>query len=226
MRNGPDLAQIAALIGDPARANMLTALMSGKALTPSELAIEAGLTRQTVSSHLSRLQDGGLISTEKQGRHRYVRLSGEDVAAALEGLMALSSEKSAPRVRTGPKDAAMRRARICYDHLAGELGVWMYDQMIAQNWLTAGHDGIALSEAGETALASRGLDIPSLKKKKRPLCRACLDWSERRQHLAGSVGAALLDEIQSRNWARREKDSRVVTFTREGEMQFRKWLEA
>lgn len=224
MKDGPDLSKIAALIGDPARANMLTSLMSGKALTPSELAIETGLTKQTVSSHLSRLLDGNLVAAEKQGRHRYFRLAGEDVAQALEGLMALSSERSAPRVRTGPKDAAMRKARVCYDHLAGEMGVFLYDQMVARNWLKLGPDSLELTDLGAKGIVERGVPLDLLNHKKRVLCRSCLDWSERRTHLAGSVGAALLDQIVQRNWARRETNSRVVVFNPEGEMQFRKWL--
>ncbi|MAP95283.1 MAG: transcriptional regulator [Ponticaulis sp.] len=224
MKEGPDLSRIAALIGDPARANMLMALMSGKALTPSELSVETGLTKQTVSSHLSRLQDGGLIAAEKQGRHRYVRLAGEDVAAALEGLMALSAEKTVPRVRTGPKDAAMRKARVCYDHLAGEMGVWMFDRLADHAWLKLGADSLELTSEGWKNLTERAVPLGQINHKKRPLCRTCLDWSERRSHLAGSLGAILLEQILTRNWARREANSRVIAFSPEGEMRFRKWL--
>ena len=122
MKSGPDIAMIASLVGDPARANMLTALMNGRALTASELAQEAGITPQTASSHLSKLEAGGLIEPEKQGRHRYYRLTDDDVAGVLEGLAGLAARTGHMRVRTGPKDPALRRARICYDHLAGDLG--------------------------------------------------------------------------------------------------------
>ncbi|NNG02830.1 MAG: winged helix-turn-helix transcriptional regulator, partial [Inquilinus sp.] len=125
MKTGPDIAHVAALLGDPARANMLTALMSGRALTASELASEAGVTPQTASAHLARLQQGGLVVPRKQGRHRYYALTGEDVAAVLEALMGLAARTGHLRTRTGPKDPALRRARVCYDHLAGELGVRM-----------------------------------------------------------------------------------------------------
>ena len=132
MKAGPDIAMVASLVGDPARANMLTALMSGRALTASELAQEAGITPQTASSHLAKLEAGGLIEPEKQGRHRYYRLTGPDVAGVLEGLAGLAARAGHMRVRTGPKDPALRRARICYDHLAGDLGVQMLDSMKKQ----------------------------------------------------------------------------------------------
>ena len=132
MKTGPDIALVASLVGDPARANMLTALMSGRALTATELAHEAGVTPQTASSHLARLQEGGLVAIEKQGRHRYHRLTGPDVAIVLEGLMGLAARVGHLRTRTGPKDPALRRARVCYDHLAGDLGVQMFDSLVRQ----------------------------------------------------------------------------------------------
>ena len=143
---------VASLVGDPARANMLTALMTGRALTASELAQEAGITPQTASSHLSKLEAGGLIEPEKQGRHRYYRLTDEDVAGVLEMLEGLAARAGHMRVRTGPKDPALRRARICYDHLAGDLGVQMLDSMRTQ---TAG----AAEEAGHRA-DRRGRALP------------------------------------------------------------------
>ena len=120
---------VASLVGDPARANMLTALMTGRALTASELAHQAGITPQTASSHLAKLEGGGLIEQEKQGRHRYYRLSDPDVAGVLESLAGLASRAGHMRARIGPKDPALRRARVCYDHLAGDLGVQMLDSM-------------------------------------------------------------------------------------------------
>src|ERR1700679_3130661 len=135
MKAGPDIAMVASLVGDPARANMLTALMNGRALTATEVSQEAGITPQTASSHLSKLEAGGLIEQEKQGRHRYYRLADPDVADVLEGLAALPARAGHLRVRTGPKDPALRHARICYDHLAGDLGVQMLDSMKRQRWL-------------------------------------------------------------------------------------------
>jgi DNA-binding transcriptional ArsR family regulator len=184
------MAMIASLVGDPARSNMLTALMSGRALTATELAQEAGITAQTASSHLSKLEAGHLVVPEKQGRHRYFRLSGPDVAAVLEGLMGLAARAGHLRVRTGPADPGLRRARVCYDHLAGDLGVRMLDSMTGRKLLRAQKDSIALTPQGERFVADLGIDLPALGGSRRPLCKTCLDWSVRRSHLAGSLGAA------------------------------------
>ncbi|MFO1165925.1 MAG: winged helix-turn-helix domain-containing protein [Paracoccus sp. (in: a-proteobacteria)] len=137
MKDGPDIARVAALIGDPARANMLTALMGGRALTASELAQEAGVTAQTASSHLARLAEGGLIRQRKQGRHRYHQLASAEVAALLESLMGLAAGAGHLRRRPGPRDPAMRRARVCYDHLAGEMGTTMFESMLARGYRAA-----------------------------------------------------------------------------------------
>src|SRR6201992_3129638 len=141
MKAGPDIAMIAALVGDPARSNILTALMTGRALTASELAHQAGVTPQTASSHLSKLEAGGLIEQEKKGRPLYYRLSDPDVAAVLEGLEVLAARAGHMRLRTGPKDPALRHARVCYDHLAGDLGVQMLDSMKQQKLLRPGKQG-------------------------------------------------------------------------------------
>src|ERR1700723_2131243 len=152
MKAGPDIAMIAALVGDPARANMLMALMTGRALTASELAVEAGITPQTASSHLGKLEAGGLIEQEKQGRHRYYRLSDPDVAGVLEGLEGLAARAGHMRLRTGPKDPALRRARVCYDHLAGDLGVQMLDSMRSQRLVRQKKQEIELTAEGEGCL--------------------------------------------------------------------------
>jgi DNA-binding transcriptional ArsR family regulator len=223
MKAGPDIAMVASLVGDPARANMLTALMSGRALTASELAQEAGITPQTASSHLSKLEAGGLIEQEKQGRHRYYRLTDPDVAGVLEGLAGLAARAGHMRMRTGPKDPALRRARICYDHLAGDLGVRMLDSMSAQNLLRHRKQDIELTAEGARFL-EKNLQIgPNmLTHPRRPVCKACLDWSERRHHLAGTLGAALMTRFTELKWAARDPapGSRVVNFTRTGEKRF------
>src|ERR1700712_1646919 len=153
MKSGPDIAMIAALVGDPARSNMLTALMTGRALTASELAHQAGITPQTASSHLAKLEAGGLIEQEKQGRHRYYRLSDPDVAAVLEGLEGLAARAGHMRVRTGPKDPALRRAGICYDYLGGELGVQMLDSMKKQRLVRQSKQAIELTGEGRRFMA-------------------------------------------------------------------------
>ena len=214
---------IAALVGDPARSNMLTALMTGRALTASELAHQAGVTPQTASSHLSKLESGGLVEQEKQGRHRYFRLSDPDVAAVLEGLEGLAARAGHMRVRTGPKDPALRHARVCYDHLAGDLGVQMLDSMKRQRWLRQRKQDIELTAEGQHFLTDTlQISADALAHPRRPLCRACLDWSERRHHLAGTLGAAILTRFTELKWATRDAapGSRVVNFTRNGEKRF------
>jgi len=220
MKAGPDIALIASLVGDPARANMLTALMSGGALTASELAHEAGVTLQTASSHLAKLESGGLITLQKQGRHRYFRLSGPDVPAVLEGLMGLAARAGHLRARTGPRDPALRRARVCYDHLAGDLGVELFDSLIRRRLLISSTEGLALTPRGARFLAEFGIDLDTARSGRRPLCKPCLDWSARRSHLAGSLGAALLARCFDLGWARREVGTRIVSFSRAGESHF------
>jgi DNA-binding transcriptional ArsR family regulator len=223
MKAGPDIAMVASLVGDPARSNMLTALMTGRALTASELAHQAGVTPQTASSHLSKLEAGGLVEQEKQGRHRYYRLSDPDVAAVLEGLEGLAARAGHMRLRTGPKDPALRHARVCYDHLAGDLGVQMLDSMKQQKLLRQRKQDIELTDDGERFLTETlQISTEALAHPRRPLCRACLDWSERRHHLAGTLGAAILTRFTELKWATRDAapGSRVVNFTRQGEKRF------
>jgi DNA-binding transcriptional ArsR family regulator len=223
MKAGPDIAMVASLVGDPARANMLTALMSGRALTASELAQEAGITPQTASSHLSKLEAGGLIEPEKQGRHRYYRLTGSDVAGVLEGLAGLAARAGHMRVRTGPKDPALRRARVCYDHLAGDLGVQMLDSLKRQRLIRQNKDAMELTGEGKRFMAKAlQIDTDALAHPRRPVCKACLDWSERRHHLAGTLGAAIMSRFAELKWAVRDPTpgSRVVNFSRNGEKRF------
>lgn len=221
MKVGPDIATIGALLGDPARANMLTALLAGQALTAGELAREAGVTAQTASSHLSRLEAGGLLTQRKQGRHRYYALSGEDVAGVIEALMGLAARTGHTRVRTGPKEPALRRARICYDHLAGEMAVGMLESLKARGFVAEADETLSLTASGEIFIAALGLDLPTLASARRPLCKGCLDWSVRRTHLAGALGAALLDRFYALGWAAREPGTRLVRFSPRGLEAFR-----
>lgn len=226
MTEGPDIARVAALVADPARSMMLIALMDGRALTATELAGAGGITRQTASTHLAKLVDGGILSLEAQGRHRYFRLAGSHVAGLLEAMMVFSAGaapdlRGRPGLRTGPRDPALRKARICYDHLAGEMGVALFERMQAGQWLT---EDLSVSDHGKGKLAEIGLSLDALPPSNRPLCRACLDWSQRRQHLAGRLGKAVLERVLAQNWARRMPDSRVISFTPEGERRFEVWL--
>jgi hypothetical protein len=180
----------------------------------------AGVTVQTASGHLTKLSDAGLLTAEKQGRHRYFRLSGADVAQVLEALMGLAQRTGAVRVRTGPKDAALREARICYDHLAGEAGVTLFNGLTARNYLEhSEQDALQLTSEGREFFSGLGLELKPLESKRRPLCLHCLDWSERRHHLGGALGAAVLDMMLERNWLRREQ-GRALHFTPAGRQEF------
>ncbi len=220
MKEGPDIALLGALIGDPARANILTALMSGKALTASELAAEAGVTVQTASTHLKKLEDAQMINRRKQGRHRYFSLADEDVGKLLETMMGLAAKHGLLRTRTGPKDEALRKARVCYNHLAGDLGVQVYDSLLLNGHLVEEGDDVSLTDTGVLLFENLEVDFTPLKKSRRPLCKACLDWSSRRSHLSGSLGTALLARIYELDWARRINGSRVVAFSPKGEQEF------
>ncbi len=219
MKEGPVIASIAALLGDPARANMLSALMDGRALTVGELARASGVTLQTASGHLSKLIAAGLLVAKRQGRHRYLRLSAPDVAEVLEGLMILAERTGATRVRTGPRDDALRSARICYDHLAGERGVELLESVGRRRFIVAGSQP-RLTDAGRAFFSVLGIDVPAIEHGRRAACRLCLDWSERRAHLGGALGAALLSEMIGRGWILRG-DGRVLKFTSEGSARFR-----
>ncbi|MBS3650716.1 helix-turn-helix transcriptional regulator [Pseudaminobacter sp. 19-2017] len=219
MKEGPVIASVGALLGDPARANILSALMDGRALTVSELAEAAGVTIQTASGHLSKLGAANLLTAEKQGRHRYFRLSGPDVAQVLEALMGLAQRTGATRVRTGPRNAALRAARVCYDHLAGERGVELLNGARQRDYI-AGDEQLVLTDRGRAFFGEFGIDLARLEKGRRPVCRACLDWSERRSHLGGALGAAILSRLLDKGWARRDS-GRVVTFTGQGLGEFR-----
>ena len=223
MKAGPCIAPIAALAGDPARANMLAALLSGKALTLSELAGEAGVTLQTASSHLSKLEAGGLVTGVRQGRHRYFRLGDAEVAAMLEKMMDVAARTGHLRTRPGPADPALRKARVCYDHLAGEMGVALFDSLKSHGRIVERGE-LRLTRRGEAFLADFGIDVAALARQRRPLCRSCLDWSMRRHHLSGSVGAALLARLYALGWAAPAREGRAIVFTRGGEQSFRRLL--
>jgi len=218
--SGPlELARVAALLGDPARSRMLVMLMTGQARTASELALDGGVSPSTASSHLSRLLEAGMVEVAQQGRHRYFRLAGPEVARAIEALMGVVPDR--PARRAGPADPALRRARVCYDHLAGELAVtWL--QAMREHGHLAGADGLELTPGGEAWCLRAGLDLATVRAGRRPLCRACLDWSERRDHLAGALGAALLRSLLETGRARRLPDSRVLRIDARGE----RWLTA
>lgn len=223
MKEGPDISIVAALIGDPARANMLMALMSGLALSGTELAAEAGVTLSTASSHLAKLENSGLVEARRQGRTRYFRLADPDVAAAVEGLIPIATRVGHLRTRPGPRDQAMRHARSCYDHLAGRLAVALLEKWLACKVLHEADGVLKLAPSGRSRLERMGIDVCSLQQSRRPLCRTCIDWSERRRHLSGSLGAAVFDHVLARRWAVRAGRSRVLQFSPRGEQNFVRW---
>ncbi|MRG57133.1 helix-turn-helix domain-containing protein [Phyllobacterium sp. SYP-B3895] len=223
MSNNAKFAEIAALAGDPGRASMLNGLMDGRALTASELAQLAGITAQTASSRLTRMTEAGLLAVEKQGRHRYHRLASPAVAQMIESIMRIAAPGVAAKpVRTGPRDAALRAGRTCYDHLAGHLGVAITDALVDAGHLELGLDAGEVTESGRALLDHAGIDIAALTAARgRILCRPCLDWSERRPHLAGAIGAALCSHCFERGWIRRVDGTRAVTVTPNGQRQLR-----
>ena len=207
-----DIAAIAALVGDPARANMLCALLDGRALTASELAYAAHVTPQTASGHLGKLARASLIVPAQQGRHRYYRLAGAHVAAMMESISAVSAI-APPRLKPIRIDDKMREARMCYDHIAGRLGVTLADALRAQQHVEFADDGGVVTPSGEAFFARIGIDLTTSRTSRRVFCRPCIDWSERRAHLAGAVGAALANRLMELRWIARKRDTRALSIT-------------
>lgn len=219
------LAEIGALIGDPGRANMLDALMDGRALTARELAAAAGVAPQTASGHLSRLTEAGLIAMEQHGRHRYHRLASAEVANLLESIAyfaARPSDRGQRAVRTGPRDAALRLARTCYNHFAGRLGVGIADAMLARGQIELDQDAGTVTEPGRDFLKRFGVAISPAANAGRLFCRPCLDWSERRPHLAGALGVALTCRCFELGWVRKIEGTRALSITQKGRQGFQK----
>lgn len=210
------VATIAAVLADPTRAAMLAALMDGRALTATELAIEGDVSASTASSHLARLTRTGVLDVVRQGRHRYFRIRNADVAHVLETLQCFDAAPARPPPRTGPTDAALRHARVCYDHLAGRCGTVLLQRLQADGHLADHHGTLVLTRAGEGWCRGLGLDLDRMHSSPRPLCRACLDWSERRMHLAGALGAAVLQWMLATDHVRRQPLGRALAVTEKG----------
>jgi DNA-binding transcriptional ArsR family regulator len=213
------ISEVAALVGDRARAEMLSVLMSGRAMTAKELAYAAKVTPQTTSEHLSKLVQAGILTFTTQGRFRYFRVASSTVSQMLESIMnvALSNSKRVPVFR----DRTLARARMCYDHLAGEISVAIADSLIRNGYLILGPEGGELTETGEVFLANLGVDVAESRRRRRVFCRPCLDWSERRFHIAGSIGATLAQFCFRMKWVKRIEDSRALLITPAGEMGLR-----
>jgi len=215
-----DLVGIAGAIGEPARASMLCCLMDGRARTATELAAAAGVGASTASSHLGKLKNAHLVQVLVQGKHHYYSLKDPRIAHMLEGMMALSRTHSTPFVPTTPQ--RLRMARSCYDHMAGTLGVAVHDKLLEDGWLARikGHDGYDVTDKGESHLAKLGIDVAEARRARRQFASPCLDWSERRPHLGGAVGAALLTAALAKGWLLRDLDSRSLRVTRAGRRVF------
>lgn len=224
--NTNQIAHVAALMGEPARTAMLLALMDGRALTARELADAGRVSAATASRHLSLLVEAGLLAQSWQGRHRYHRLASAEVARVLEGLMQLSGpQAAAPRVCVGPRDTALRRARTCYDHLAGRLGVAITAHLVEEGAVVFDEEagGRVTARAAEV-LGPLGVDWADAASPRRTLCRPCLDWSERRPHVAGRLGSMLCARCLEQGWLRRLSGSRALEITPPGVVALRGWL--
>jgi DNA-binding transcriptional ArsR family regulator len=220
------LARVGAIVGDPGRARMLAALLDGRGLTASELAAQAGVSAPTASGHLSKLIATGLVVMRREGRHRYHALASPEVAAMLETMTQVAASSGAspgrPAGRVGPRDEALRAARTCYDHLAGRLAVDLADAMVRRGQVESGRDGGLVTPDGIAFLEELGIDMAAAAGSRRTFCRTCLDWSERRPHLAGAVGAAILARCFALRWLRRREGTRALAVTVGGEDGFRK----
>lgn len=211
------MAEIAALVGDPARANMLTALLGGQSLSASDLAWHAGVTPQTASGHLARMGAAQLISVTALGRHRYYRLASPKVAQMLETIYQVAGDQPVPRRRLPSYvDTAMREARTCYDHLAGELGVAVAEALVARQYLVLNDEAGVVTRKGARFFGTLGIDLENLTRQRRCFCRICIDLTERRPHIAGALGAAFCQRCFDLGWIARMKDSRAVAVTAKG----------
>ncbi|CAG1016778.1 HTH-type transcriptional regulator CmtR [Burkholderiaceae bacterium] len=222
----PRFAKIAAVIGDPTRARMLAALMGGQYLAAGELAAAAGVTAQTASSHVAKLLEAELVVVRTQGRHRYVRLADGDIAHALEALSLVAERNAQPDKWARGHYKPLKTARTCYGHLAGELGVGLFEGLLARGTLLPHEGHFVLSDAGRDELAAIGIALPQrhAASAARRFAYPCLDWSERRDHLAGSLAVALLEHSLAHDWLRRVKDSRALHITPSGQRAFAPWL--
>jgi DNA-binding transcriptional ArsR family regulator len=218
-----DLSPVARLIANPARAAIVATLLGGRPTPAGELARIAGVGASTASEHLNELVNGGLVSVTAQGRHRYFSIASADVAEALEAFSRICPKPSVKSLRQSSQARALSYARTCYDHLAGALGVALFEALLRERWLIADGDVISVSDQGVGRLDDLGIDVKGLRRQQRCFARPCLDWTERKPHLAGSLGAALACAMLDRGWVERQKLHRGLLVTPAGE---RCWLEA
>jgi DNA-binding transcriptional ArsR family regulator len=214
--DNPDLAAVAALIADPSRAAMLSALLGGHSLPAGELARFAKVSAQTASTHLAKLVSGGLLTVTQTGRHRYYALRNKEVAHALETLAIIAPAQRVRSLSQGLEAQSIRHARTCYDHLAGTLGVMFTEALLDQHIIARNGEHFDVSETGTAWFANWGINCQALQQKRRTFAVACIDWSERKPHLAGALGAAVVDRMFAMKWVVRSDKSRAVKVTEAG----------
>jgi len=219
-----DLARIGALLADSKRAKMLLALLGGTPQPASALADAAAASRSLASAHLLKLVEGGLVTVQPRGRQRMYEIAGPQVADAIEGLMQLSPPAQVRSLRDANRKENLRQARLCYDHLAGVLGVNVTEKLVDRGALEVADGGFAVTDDGVVALGELGVDVPALQRLRRPLTRACLDWTERRHHLAGALGAAIASRLKARGWIEHATEGRIVRVTPAGKRGLRSWV--
>lgn len=226
MEYAPGISQLAGLLADPGRAAMLWALMDGSARPAGELALIAGLSASSTSGHLARLSEGGLLAVESRGRNRYYRLAAPEIGVAIEALATASLVSQPPRVRAVPVSRgtppALRQARTCYDHLAGELAVGLFERMSRAGWLAVDGTRIDLTGDGTQAIAQLGIDLDATRRKRRQFACTCPDWSERKPHLGGALGAAMLEIMLEKGWIEPTHASRALRVTPRGHREIGK----
>ena len=217
-------SEIAALLGDRARSLMLWSLLDGRAYTASELALSADLTLQAASNHLAKLTEAKLLTVERQGRHRYFRFASPETAHVIESMASLVTLSSGTTKKSRQIPTAIGHARTCYDHLAGKFGVAVTEALLKNRYIFDEYGKYVLTEAGIKWFENLGIAISDVRKQKRSFAYLCLDWSERKHHLAGALGAALLNALLENDWIRCKKNSREVIVTLKGEIELRKQL--
>ncbi|MGQ3479487.1 ArsR/SmtB family transcription factor [Paenibacillus sp. TY11] len=220
MSTKSNVAMIASLVSEPSRAAILIALLDGRFHTASELAHMAGIKPQTASFHLSKMTEAQIVTVEKQGRHRYYGIQNSEVARVMESLLSIAPPVQIKSFKQASEDEAIRLARTCYDHIAGHLGVQIMSFFIQKGILSEDQDGLHVTEKGETFFADLQMDLKQMRQKRRSFSHKCLDWSERRHHLAGALGSSLLDRLFELNWIERLPTTRALRITADGKRGF------
>lgn len=216
MNANPNVAIVASLVSEPSRAAILTALLDGRFHPASELAYMAGIKPQTASFHLAKMVEAHVIVVEKQGRHRYYGIQDPEIAKIMESLLSIAPPQKIKSFNQASQDKAIRSARTCYDHLAGALGVKVTDSLLNMNVIREDKDGFVVTESGEEFFQAFQINLENARKKRRFFSHKCLDWSERRHHLAGALGNALLERFIELNWVQRLPKTRAIQITDEG----------